>query len=83
MALSQKRAVLCTNVGGLAEGLQAQGHGFEMSAVAPQYFSSRVQSLFNQGDIDDCNQRLSAMNLDLEQAWHSFAEGLIALAEEA
>jgi hypothetical protein len=54
-----------------------------MSAVAPQYFSSRVQSLFNQGDIDDCNQRLSAMNLDLEQAWHSFAEGLIALAEEA
>lgn len=83
MALSQKRAVLCTNVGGLAEGLQAQGHGFELSAVAPQYFSSRVQSLFNQGDIDECNQRLSAMNLDLEQAWHSFAEGLIALAEEA
>ena len=83
MALSQKRAVLCTNVGGLAEGLQAQGHGFELSAVAPQDFSSRVQSLFNQGDIDECNQRLSAMNLDLEQAWHSFAEGLIALAEEA
>lgn len=83
MALSQKRAVLCTNVGGLAEGLQAQGHGFELSALAPQDFSSRVQSLFNQGDIDECNQRLSAMNLDLEQAWHSFAEGLIALAEEA
>jgi glycosyltransferase involved in cell wall biosynthesis len=83
MALSQKRAVLCTNVGGLAEGLQAQGHGFELSALAPQDFSSRVQSLFNQGDIDECNQRLSAMNLDLEQAWQSFAKGLIALAEEA
>ena len=83
MALSQKRAVLCTNVGGLAEGLQAQGHGFELSALAPQDFSSRVQSLFNQGDIDECNQRLSVMNLDLEQAWQSFAEGLIALAEEA
>jgi glycosyltransferase involved in cell wall biosynthesis len=83
MALSQKRAVLCTNVGGLAEGLSAQGHGFELSAVAPQDFSSRVQSLFNQGDIEKCNQRLSALNLDLEQAWHSFAQGLIALAEEA
>lgn len=83
MALSQKRAVLCTNVGGLAEGLSAQGHGFELSAVAPQDFSIRVQSLFNQGDIAECNQRLSAMNLDLEQAWQSFAQGLIALAEEA
>jgi glycosyltransferase involved in cell wall biosynthesis len=83
MALSQKRAVLCTNVGGLAEGLQAQGHGFDLSSIAPQDFSIRVQSLFNQGDIDECNQRLSAMNLDLEQAWQSFAEGLIALAEEA
>ncbi|MEY4803711.1 MAG: hypothetical protein RL331_224 [Bacteroidota bacterium] len=83
MALSQKRAVLCTNVGGLAEGLSAQGHGFELSAVAPQDFSSRVQSLFNQGDIEKCNQRLSALNLDLEKAWQSFAQGLIALAEEA
>lgn len=83
MALSQKRAVLCTNVGGLAEGLQAQGEGFELPSTAPQDFAERMQSLFNQGDIDQCNQRLSAMNLDLEQAWHSFAQGLIALAEEA
>lgn len=83
MALSQKRAVLCTNVGGLAEGLQAQGHGFELSSTAAQDFADRMQSLFNQGDIAACNRRLSAINLDLEQAWYSFANGLIALAEEA
>jgi hypothetical protein len=83
MALSQKRAVLCTNVGGLAEGLQVQGHGFELPSLVPKEFSSCVQNLFNQGDIEKCNQKLSAMNLDLAAAWYSFAEGLIALAEEA
>jgi glycosyltransferase involved in cell wall biosynthesis len=83
MALSQKRAILCTTVGGLAEGLEANGHGFELAAIAPQEFSDRVQSLFNQGDIEVCNERLAAINLNLEEAWHSFAKGLIALAEEA
>jgi glycosyltransferase involved in cell wall biosynthesis len=83
MALSQKRAVLCTNVGGLAEGLQAQGHGFELPSVAPLAFSNEVQKLFNQGDIENCNLSLSALHLDLEQAWQSFANDLIALAEEA
>jgi len=83
MALSQKRAILCTTVGGLAEGLEANGHGFELPTVAPQEFSNRVQSLFNQGDVEVCNERLAAINLDLEEAWHSFAEGIIALAEEA
>lgn len=83
MALSQKRAVLCTNVGGLAEGLAAQGHGFELPSLVPIDFANCVQNLFNQGDIEKCNQMLSAMNLDLAAAWNSFAEGLIALAEEA
>ena len=83
LALSQKRAVLCTNVGGLAEGLQAQGQGFELPSLVAQDFSICVQNLFNQGDIEKCNQILGAMNLDLAAAWHSFAEGLIALAEEA
>ncbi len=83
LALSQKRAVLCTNVGGLAEGLQEKGHGFELPSLVAQDFSSSVQNLFNQGDIEKCNQLLRAMNLDLAAAWHSFAEGLIALAEEA
>lgn len=83
LALSQKSAVLCTNVGGLAEGLQVNGHGFELPSLDPKDFSSCVQNLFNQGDIEKCNQTLNAMNLDLAAAWHSFVEGLIALAEEA
>lgn len=83
MALSQKRAVLCTNVGGLAEGLEQNGHGFELHNTAPDYFAERMQSLFNQGDIERCNAHLAALNLDLDEAWLSFANGLIHLVEEA
>ena len=83
MALSQKRAVLCTNVGGLAEGLEQEGHGFELQTTAATHFAERVQSLFNQGDIAKCNARLAALNLDLDAAWLSFAKGLIHLVEEA
>jgi glycosyltransferase involved in cell wall biosynthesis len=83
MALSQKRAVLCTNVGGLAEGLERDGHGFELHNTAPDYFANRMQSLFNQGDISKCNAHLESLNLDLNKAWLSFAKGLIQLVEEA
>lgn len=83
MALSQQRAVLCTNVGGLAEGLEANQHGFELNSTRPEQFAERIQQLFNQGDIAECNRQLSLLNLDLEQAWLSFAKGLIALAEDA
>lgn len=83
MALSQKRAVLCTNVGGLAEGLEQEGQGFELHNTAPEYFAERMQSLFNQGDIAKCNTHLAALNLDLDEAWLSFANGLIHLVEEA
>jgi glycosyltransferase involved in cell wall biosynthesis len=83
MALSQQRAVLCTNVGGLAEGLEANQHGFELKSTRPEQFAERIQQLFNQGDITECNRQLSRLNLDLEQAWLSFAKGLIALAEDA
>lgn len=83
MALSQKRAVLCTNVGGLAEGLEQNGHGFELNNTTPEYFAERMQSLFNQGDISKCNAHLAALNLDLDEAWLSFAKGLIHLVEEA
>lgn len=83
MALSQRRAVLCTKVGGLAEGLEQEGQGFELQTTAPQYFAERMQSLFNQGDIAKCNARLAALNLDRDAAWLSFAQGLIHLVEEA
>lgn len=83
MALSQQRAVLCTNVGGLAEGLEANQHGFELKSTRPEQFAECIQQLFNQGDITECNRQLSRLNLDLEQAWLSFAKGLIALAEDA
>jgi glycosyltransferase involved in cell wall biosynthesis len=83
MALSQQRAVLCTNVGGLAEGLEVQGHGFELHSTSALAFAERIQQLFNQGDISNCNLRLATLNLDHEEAWLSFAKGLITLAEEA
>lgn len=83
MALSQKRAVLCTNVGGLAEGLEQAGQGFELHNTAAEHFAERLQSLFNQGDIEKCNMHLAALNLNLDEAWLSFANGLIHLVEEA
>jgi len=82
MALSQQRAVLCTNVGGLAEGLAAQNQGFELASTLAPEFAQRIQQLFNQGDIEACNRPLSILNLDLEQAWLSFAQGISALVEE-
>ena len=82
MALSQQRAVLCTNVGGLAEGLAAQNQGFELASTLAPEFAQRIQQLFNQGDIEACNRHLSLLNLDLEQAWLSFAQGISALVEE-
>lgn len=83
MALAQKKAVLCTNVGGLAENLESQGHGFELQDTEPRAFSVRMQTLFNQGDIEKCNSRLTDTALQLDAAWLQFAKGLIDLAEEA
>jgi hypothetical protein len=83
MAFAQRRTVLCTNVGGLAEGLEDNGHGFVLQSLSPVSFAKQVQSLFNQGDIEKCNAHLAALEMDLEEAWNSFAQGLIALAEEA
>lgn len=83
MALSQQRAVLCTTVGGLAEGLEASAQGFELESTAPNIFCERIQSLFNQGDVELCNAYLSTVQLDLDQAWLSFAKGLINLVDNA
>ena len=83
LALSQKRAVLCTNVGGLAEGLVASGQGFDLLSTDPNSFADRIQSLFNQGDIEKCNAYLATLNIDHDDAWLSFALGLIHFAEEA
>ncbi|MCE2685575.1 MAG: glycosyltransferase [Cryomorphaceae bacterium] len=83
LALSQKRAVLCTNVGGLAEGLVASGQGFDLLSTDPNSFADRIQSLFNQGDIEKCNAYLATLNIDHNDAWLSFALGLIHFTEEA
>ena len=83
LALSQKRAVLCTNVGGLAEGLVSSGQGFDLLSTDPNSFADRIQSLFNQGDIEKCNAYLATLNIDHNDAWLSFAKGLIHFAEEA
>lgn len=83
LALSQKRAVLCTNVGGLAEGLVASGQGFDLLSTDPNSFADRIQSLFNQGDIEKCNAYLATLNIDHDDAWLSFAIGLIHFTEEA
>jgi glycosyltransferase involved in cell wall biosynthesis len=82
LALSQKRAVLCTNVGGLAEGLVASGQGFELPSTDPKTFANKVQSLFNQGDIQKCNAHLATLNIQHDDAWLSFAKGLIHFVEE-
>lgn len=81
LALSQERAVLCTKVGGLAEGLVANQQGFVLDSTAPQDFSFRIQSLFNQGDIQRCNELLASHKLNLDEAWSQFAKGLIAFTE--
>jgi hypothetical protein len=81
LALSQQCPVLCTNVGGLAEGLEASNQGFELLETDPINFSKRIQSLFNQGDIQKCKAHLSQSNLNIEQAWTDFAAGLIEIAQ--
>lgn len=81
LALSQQCPVLCTNVGGLAEGLEASNQGFELLETDPINFSKRIQSLFNQGDIQKCKTHLSQSNLNIEQAWRDFAAGLIEIAQ--
>lgn len=81
LALSQERSVLCTKVGGLAEGLSSNGHGFELHSTQPSDFASRIQSLFNQGDIQRCNEQLLLQKPNLDEAWSQFAKGLITLAK--
>jgi len=81
LALTQERAVLCTNAGGLAEGLSTNGQGFELHSTQSVDFASRVQSLFDQGDIHRCNEQLALNKLNLDEAWSQFAKSLINLAE--
>lgn len=81
LALSQQRAVLCTNVGGLAEGLSSNGHGFELYSTQSFEFASQLQRLFNQEDIQRCNEQLVLQKSNLDEAWSQFAKGLITLAE--
>lgn len=82
MALSHQRAVLCTKVGGLAEDLEANHHGFELHDTAAKPFADRIQLLFNQGDIEKCNRQLASLEMQLDNAWLQFAKGLIDLVAE-
>lgn len=81
LALSQERAVLCTNVGGLAEGLAQKGQGFELPSTKSEDFAFRIQSLFNQGNIARCNGHLAVSKIQLNDAWFSFANQLIHLVD--
>lgn len=83
LALSQKRALLCTNVGGLAENLESNAQGFVLVDTEKTHFCERIKSLFETGEIHKCNTQLLSKELDLEGAWNQFAEGLIKLAEQA
>jgi len=77
LALAQNRAVLCTNVGGLAEGLQENKEGFQLEQTAAQPFATQIKTLFDNGEIAACNQGLTQKNTDTNQAWLDFAVALI------
>ena len=57
--------------------------GHVKSVTDPNSFADRIQSLFNQGDIEKCNAYLATLNIDHDDAWLSFALGLIHFTEEA
>ncbi|MFM8595858.1 MAG: glycosyltransferase [Flavobacteriales bacterium] len=77
LALAQSRAVLCTNVGGLAEGLQAKKEGFELEQTTDQHFANQIKTLFDGGEIAGCNLGLTQKKPDTNQAWLDFASALI------
>ncbi len=81
LALAQKRAVLCTNVGGLAEGLQENKEGFRLEQTAAQSFANQIESLFDSGEIAACNQGLTLKKTDINQAWLDFADALIEFSK--
>jgi glycosyltransferase involved in cell wall biosynthesis len=81
LALAQNRAVLCTNVGGLAEGLQENKEGFQLEQTAAQPFATQIKTLFDNGEIAACNQGLTQKNTDTNQAWLDFAVALIEFSK--
>ena len=81
LALAQKRAVLCTNVGGLAEGLVDQNEGFELPNTAAKPFADQIRKLFETGEIEACNAALSLKKSNTDQAWLDFAATLIEFSE--
>jgi glycosyltransferase involved in cell wall biosynthesis len=81
LALAQKRAVLCTNVGGLAEGLVANQEGFELAQTEQKSFANQIQDLFNNGNISACNRGLALKNTNTDQAWLDFAAAIIEFSE--
>lgn len=81
LALAQKRAVLCTTVGGLAEGLTAQGEGFELAQTEAKPFADQINMLFESHKIEHCNTALAQKKTNIDQAWLDFAAALIEFSE--
>jgi len=81
LALAQKRAVLCTNVGGLAEGLVANQEGFELAQTDPKPFANQIHELFERGNVSACNLALAHKNTNTDQAWLDFAATIIEFSK--
>jgi glycosyltransferase involved in cell wall biosynthesis len=81
LALAQKRAVLCTNVGGLAEGLVANQEGFELAQTDAKPFANQIHDLFESGNINACNLALAHKNTNTDQAWLDFAAAIIEFSK--
>jgi glycosyltransferase involved in cell wall biosynthesis len=81
LALAQKRAVLCTNVGGLAEGLVASQEGFELAQTDPKPFANQIYDLFESGNINACNLALAQKNTNTDHAWLDFAAAIIEFSK--
>jgi glycosyltransferase involved in cell wall biosynthesis len=81
LALAQKRAVLCTNVGGLAEGLVANHEGFELAQTDAKPFANQIHDLFESGNINACNLALAHKNTNTDQAWLDFAAAIIEFSK--
>lgn len=73
LAFSYQKAVLCTTVGGLAEGLEENQEGFILENTSAQPFADRIQGLFQGAEIQRVNSLLAQKNTTSDQAWNDFA----------
>jgi glycosyltransferase involved in cell wall biosynthesis len=76
LAFSYQKAVLCTTVGGLAEGLEENQEGFILENTTAQPFANRIHTLFEDTEIQRVNSCLAQKNTTSDQAWIDFAAEL-------